>query len=125
MKLPLIDDPHGPFAMDVGTKASPSRMKYAGGSCVVITEDDIGDGPGTRRLPSYVASAAVRSTSMRWPGKPAIARSIEPASRVAGRDRRSNFVKLGLEKIVRDDQRLHRLPGIAAAGRDGLIRGGV
>jgi hypothetical protein len=27
MKLPLIDDPHGPFAMDVGTKASPSRMK--------------------------------------------------------------------------------------------------
>ena len=70
MKLPLIDDPHGPFAMDVGTKASPSRMKYAGGSCVVITDDDIGDGPGTRRLPSYVASAAVRSTSMRWPGKP-------------------------------------------------------
>jgi hypothetical protein len=50
MKLPLIDDPHGPFAMDVGTKASPSRMKYAGGSCVVITDDDIGEGqPGTRR----------------------------------------------------------------------------
>jgi hypothetical protein len=38
--------------MDVGTKASPSRMRYAGGSCVVITDDDIGDGPETRRLPN-------------------------------------------------------------------------
>jgi hypothetical protein len=43
----------GPFAIEVGTKASPSRMKYAGGSCVVITDDDIGERqPGSGRLPS-------------------------------------------------------------------------
>jgi hypothetical protein len=57
MKLPLIDDPHGPFAMDVGAKASPSRMKYAGGSGVVITDDDIGGRPGARRLPGNLVGA--------------------------------------------------------------------
>src|SRR5258708_37033919 len=43
-KLPLIDDPHGPCTIEVGMKASSSRRKYAGGSCVVIEVDDIGGG---------------------------------------------------------------------------------
>jgi hypothetical protein len=34
-------------------------------------------------------------------------------------------VEPGFQKIVRDQQRLDRFPGVAAAGRDGLIRGGV
>jgi hypothetical protein len=32
---------------------------------------------------------------------------------------------LGFQKIVRDQQRLDRFLGVAAAGCDGLIRGGV
>jgi len=51
----------------------------------------------------------------------AIARSIEPASRAADRDRRPKVRDLTIEKIVRDKQRLHRLFRIAATGRDGLV----
>jgi hypothetical protein len=54
-----------------------------------------------------------------------IARSIEPASRVAGRDGRPKLVELGLEKTVGHQQRLDRLPGIAAAGLNGLVGGAL
>jgi hypothetical protein len=51
----------------------------------------------------------------------AIARSIEPAACVAGRDGRPKLGELTLEKIVRDQQRLHRLFRVAAAGRYCLV----
>jgi hypothetical protein len=44
------------------------------------------------------------------------------SSRIAHRGRRLKFLQIGLEKMVGDDQRLDRLAGIAAAGRDGLVR---
>lgn len=57
-KFPLIDDPHGPFAIVVGAKAAPSRRKYAAGNCVVIADDDIGGRyPSSRRLPSNQLAA--------------------------------------------------------------------
>jgi hypothetical protein len=43
-------------------------------------------------------------------------------SRIAHRDYSLKFLQISFEKMVGDDQRLDRLAGIAAAGRDGLIR---
>jgi hypothetical protein len=42
-----------------------------------------------------------------------------------GRDRRLQFLQFSLQKMVGDDQRLDGLASIPAAGRDGLIGGGL
>jgi hypothetical protein len=55
------------------------------------------------------------SCSRRW----------QPSARVACRYLCPELVELGFQKIVRDQQRLDRFFGVAAAGRDGLICGGV
>jgi hypothetical protein len=44
------------------------------------------------------------------------------ASRIPHRGRRLQFLQIGFEIVVGDDQRLDRLAGITAAGRDRLIR---
>jgi xanthine/uracil permease len=48
-KLPPIVDPQGPLAMVLGMKLSPSGVKNAGGSCVVMGDDHIGGNYGCPR----------------------------------------------------------------------------
>jgi hypothetical protein len=48
-----------------------------------------------------------------------------PTARIATRYRALKFVDPGLEKVDGDEQRFHRLPGVPAAGRDGLVSGGL
>lgn len=55
--------------------------------------------------------------------------AITPAANapagIADRDLQPELIEFGLQEIVRDDQRLHRRPGVAAAGRNGLVGGHV
>src|SRR4051794_36720487 len=52
-----------------------------------------------------------------------VARYVEPATRVAGRNRSPQLFEPRLQEAICDDERLESFPGVAPTGRNRLVGG--